>query len=63
MNFKFFEYSHLPDNLQNVSKMIHDLATTMDEELSDSEEKEVGLRFLLMAKDCFVRSKLEQEVN
>jgi len=63
MNFKFFQYSHLPETLQPVSKVIFELATQMDNELEDSEEKEFGLRFLLMAKDCFVRAKLEEETE
>ncbi len=45
---KFFKCDHLPEKLQEVSKPIWDLA-----------EKSAGLRKLLEAKDCFVRSKLE----
>ena len=59
MNMKFFEYSHLPENLQQVSKPIGDLAKEMNELLPDGPEKSAGMRKLLEAKDCFVRSKLE----
>ncbi|CAH0528428.1 hypothetical protein CTH30272_02112 [Allocatenococcus thiocycli] len=55
---KYFEYSHLPDHLQEVSKPIGDLAKQMDEALPDGPEKSAGLRKLLEAKDCLVRAKL-----
>lgn len=55
---KYFEYSHLPDNLQDVSKPLHNLANYMDKILPDNAEKTAGLRKLLEAKDCFVRAGL-----
>ncbi|MBD2798380.1 hypothetical protein ID856_18040 [Xenorhabdus sp. 18] len=55
---KYFAYAHLPSHLQEVSKPIGDLALLMDALLPDSEEKSVGLRKLLEAKDCLVRAKL-----
>lgn len=55
---KFFEYSHLPEHLQSVSKPIGELAQKMDSELPEGSEKEMGLRKLLEAKDCLVRAKL-----
>lgn len=55
---KYFAYQHLPAHLQEVSKPIGDLATLMDESLSDSAEKSAGLRKLLEAKDALVRAKL-----
>lgn len=54
----YFEYAHLPPHLQAVSKPIAELARAMDKELTDSAEKSAGLRKLLEAKDCFVRSAL-----
>lgn len=59
MNMKFFEYKHLPEHLQEISKPIGELAQQMAETLPDSEETNTGLRKLLEAKDCFVRAKLE----
>lgn len=56
---KHFNYSHLPEKLQKVSKPICELAKEMDEKLPDCAEKQAGLRKLLEAKDCFVRSNLE----
>lgn len=56
---KYFEYSHLPENLQEVSKPIGELARSMNESLPDGAEKSAGLRKLLEAKDCLVRAKLE----
>ena len=55
---KYFEYAHLPANLQPVSAGICDLAKSLDESLPDGAEKSAGLRKLLEAKDCFVRAKL-----
>ncbi|HGN0868480.1 TPA: hypothetical protein ACKROV_001708 [Providencia alcalifaciens] len=55
---KYFEYQHLPDHLQEVSKPIGDLAKQMEEQLPDGAEKSAGLRKLLEAKDCLVRAKL-----
>lgn len=56
---RFFDYRHLPEKLQEVSKPCADLHDQMDEELPESAEKTAGLRKLLEAKDCFVRAKLE----
>ena len=56
---KWFEYKHLPDDLQDISYYCSTLAILMDDTLPASTEKTVGLRKLLEAKDCFVRAKLE----
>ena len=56
---KYFAYSHLPEKLQLVSKPIGELAENFDNFFPDCPEKEVGLRKLLEAKDCFVRAALE----
>lgn len=56
MNMKYFDYEHLPEKLQNVSKLIGDLARQMNESLPDGAEKSAGLRKLLEAKDCLVRA-------
>ena len=55
---KFFNYEHLPEPLQQISKPFGDLASLMDNMLPDGAEKSAGLRKLLEAKDCFVRAKL-----
>ena len=59
MILKYFEYDHLPEHLQEVSKPIGDLAKEMNDTLSNGPEKSAGLRKLLEAKDCFVRAKLD----
>lgn len=53
---QFFEYKHLPPHLQEISKPFGDLARKLVEELPSNEEKLVGLRKLLEAKDCAVRA-------
>jgi hypothetical protein len=55
---QYFEYKHLPEPLQAVSKDVHDLAHKMEETLPDGPEKSAGMRKLLEAKDCFVRASL-----
>lgn len=59
MNMNHFTYKHLPEHLQKVSAPICAVATTMNDLLPDSAEKEMGLRKLLEAKDCLVRASLE----
>lgn len=58
MNMKFFDYEHLPEKLQKVSKPVGDLARAMNSELPEGAEKSAGLRKLLEAKDCLVRAAL-----
>lgn len=55
---RYFAYTHLPMQLQIVSKPFHELAWEMEEALPDGPEKTAGLRKLLEAKDCFVRAAL-----
>ena len=55
---KFFDYAHLPESLQEISKPIGDLVKKMENILPNNAEKSAGLRKLLEAKDCFVRAKL-----
>ncbi len=55
---QFFEFAHLPDFLQAVSKPFHDLAASMVADLPRNPERSAGLRKLLEAKDCAVRARL-----
>lgn len=54
-----FAWSHLPENLQMVTRFSGMLAVEMVTTLSDGPELTTGLRKLLEAKDCFVRAALE----
>lgn len=56
---RYFDYAHLPQHLQAVSRPIGELAHQMAELLPDGPEKTTGLRKLLEAKDCLVRSALD----
>ena len=58
ITIKFFSHEHLPPKLQEISKPIDELAKLMEETLPDGPEKSAGLRKLLEARDCFVRSIL-----
>ena len=55
---KYFAYSHLPEHLQEISKHFSDLAEKMAKQGKDAQETAAGLRKLLEAKDCAVRSFL-----
>lgn len=57
-----FTYEHLPPHLAEVSRECCELAGVMIEALSDGPELTTGLRKLLEAKDCFVRSAVESGV-
>lgn len=56
---RYFTYSHLREGrLRDVSAAVCELAEAMDAALPDGPEKSAGMRKLLEAKDCFVRSAL-----
>lgn len=55
---KFFQYEHLPEHLQEVSKWFCDLAVKLCGE-DRSAERTVALRKLLEAKDAAVRNRLK----
>lgn len=52
---RWFEYKHLPEEMQVVSKQVYALAEAMYDGLGSGAEKSEGMRKLLEAKDCFVR--------
>lgn len=54
---KFFEFTHLPPTLRDVSRPFHDLAYKVME-LPRSAERSVALRKLLEAKDAAVMARL-----
>ncbi len=58
---QFFEYKHLPEHLQSVSKPFGELAKQIVDTLPSNPERTVALRKLLEAKDCAVRALLFKE--
>lgn len=67
---KYFKYEHLPEHLQSVSKPFSDLANDIVDRFCEIEAQAVenqpsiaetvaGLRKLLEAKDCIVRSLIK----
>ena len=54
----FFEYTHLPPYLQQMSKKFHDLAHQIVAEVPRNDERDAALRKLLEAKDAAVRAKI-----
>src|SRR5258708_435121 len=59
---RYFRYEHLPPALQVISKPCCELAHLMAETLPDDPEVTASLRFLLIAKDGFVRALLPEDV-
>ena len=55
---QFFEFAHLPEHLQVVSKPFCELAARWCETVPSNPERTVALRKLLEAKDCAVRAVL-----
>lgn len=58
---QFFDYSHLPEHLQKVSKPFNELAYGIIENLPRNPERTVALRKLLESKDSAVRSVIYKE--
>ena len=55
---KWFEFGHLPANLQLVSRPFCELAATIVVSVDPGPERTVSLRKLLEAKDAAVRAKI-----
>ncbi|RPE40240.1 hypothetical protein EDD90_3276 [Streptomyces sp. Ag109_O5-1] len=57
---RYFEWSHLPEQLQGFSQPFAQLAYELVGYLDDGPELTAGLRKLLEAKDCIVRAAVDQ---
>jgi hypothetical protein len=55
---QFFEFSHLPPHLQEVSSPFSMMANRIVATLPRNPERTTALRKLLEAKDCAVRALL-----
>lgn len=55
---KWFEYTHLPEKLQQVSRPFGELAHSLCMTVEPGPERTVALRKLLEAKDAAVRAAL-----
>lgn len=55
---RWFEFDHLPEDLQDVARPIAELADHLYEAVGSSTEKSAGFRHLLEAKDAFVRAAI-----
>lgn len=58
---QFFEYDHLPLELQTISSKFHFVAHWIVEYVPRNPERTVALRKLLEAKDCAVRAHIYKE--
>lgn len=57
----FFEYSHLPPPLWEVSKLFYDTAWQIEENVDECYQKIRALEKLLEAKDHAVRANLPKK--
>lgn len=55
---QFFEYKHLPEHLQVISRPFSIMANSLVEQLPKNPERTTALRKLLESKDCAVRAAL-----
>jgi hypothetical protein len=55
---QFFEFAHLPPQLQEISWPFRELACALVEKLPDNAQREAALEKLLEAKDAAVRARL-----
>ena len=55
---RYFEFDHLPENLQMISRPFSQLANDLAQTLPYNPETSTALRKLLEAKDCAVRAAL-----
>ena len=58
---QFFSYTHLPVDLQRISKPFCELAVQITQTLPANPERTIALRKLLEAKDSAIRSSLFKE--
>lgn len=58
---QFFDYKHLPSELQEVSRPFCELANIIVRDLPRNPERTVAMRKLLESKDAAVRAKLFKE--
>ena len=56
---RWFQFSHLPPQLQEVSRPFALLAAELEAKFGQSTECQVALRKLLEAKDAAVRAAIE----
>lgn len=59
---QFFRYSHLPKDLQEVSRPFWDLANLLVTNLPENAEKTVAIRKLLEAKESALRASIYTEL-
>lgn len=58
---QFFEYAHLPMDLQDISKNFYYMAHDISKHLPRNPERTVALRKLLEAKDAAVRAAIAKD--
>jgi hypothetical protein len=60
---QFFEYNHLPPELQEISRPFQSMANFIVNTIPRNPERTVGLRKLLEAKDATVRAYIAKDAD
>lgn len=60
---QYFEYEHLPEDLQEIGRQFNHLAHYIASTLPNNPETTTALRKLMEAKDCAFRSKVFKSGN
>lgn len=55
---KWFAFDHLPNHLQQTSKVFYEVAVYINDNLTPGPERTLALRKLLESKDAAVRARL-----
>jgi hypothetical protein len=55
---QFFQYEQLPEDVQPIGKLFHDLVIELVQLVPRNSERSTALRKLLEAKDAAIRAKL-----
>lgn len=58
---QFFQYAHLPEHLQEVSRPFCELGQRIVDTLPSNPERSAALRLLRQAKDAAVCARLYEE--
>lgn len=58
---QWFEFGHLPEPLQAVSREFATIAAWVEHNLPANPERTACLRKLLEAKDCAVRARIHKD--
>lgn len=63
MDLSHFNYQHMPPIHQAMAAKFYDLAHEIHSEVGPSDERNAGMRRLIEARDCIIRTLEDQAVR